>query len=74
MHGKRLALGVMLSATIAAAGALAVRAQSREPLRFAISFPAARSSQARHGSARPACLVPITAWTVSAASRSQEYR
>jgi len=49
MHVKRIALGVMLSATIAAAGALAVRAQSREPLRFAISFPAARSSQAIDG-------------------------
>ncbi len=49
MHSKRIALGVILSFALAALGTFAVRAQSREPLRFAISFPAARSARPLDG-------------------------
>jgi hypothetical protein len=49
MHSKRIALGLILSFALAALGTFAVRAQSREPLRFAISFPAARSARPLDG-------------------------
>ena len=49
MHGWRLTLGFALSLTIAGTGARASRAPSAEPLRFAISFPAARSTQPLDG-------------------------
>ena len=44
MHVRRIALGATLSLVLAATGTFVVRAQNREPLRFAISFPAARSA------------------------------
>jgi hypothetical protein len=42
-------LAALLVSAVVAASALALRAQSREPLRFAISFPAARSAQPLDG-------------------------
>src|SRR5882724_593444 len=49
MHRSRLTLGTTLSLAIAAGGAFATRAQSPTPLRFAISFPPARSAQPLDG-------------------------
>lgn len=49
MHSKRIALGLTLSFALASLGTCAVRAQSPQPLRFAISFPAARSAQPLDG-------------------------
>ncbi len=45
MHSKRIAFGFILSFALAALGTFVVRAQTHEPLRFAISFPAARSAR-----------------------------
>ena len=42
-------LGIVLSTTLAACGAYATRAEGTGPLRFAISFPAARSAQPLDG-------------------------
>jgi hypothetical protein len=49
MHVNRIAIGATLSLALAALGTLIVRAQTREPLRFAISFPAARRAQPLDG-------------------------
>ncbi len=49
MHRSRIALGSLLSFVLAGSGALATRAQTAGPLRFAISFPAARSAQPLDG-------------------------
>src|SRR5258708_7631972 len=48
MHSKRSAR-FLVSLALAGSGALAIRAQSRTPLRFTISFPAARSAQPLDG-------------------------
>ena len=49
MLRSRLTVGSALALVIAGGGALATRAQTRSPLRFAISFPAARSAQPLDG-------------------------
>jgi hypothetical protein len=49
MQRSKLILGFALSLVIAGGGAFATRAQSAGPLRFAISFPAARSAQPLDG-------------------------
>src|SRR4051812_4816957 len=49
MHRSILILGFALALTVAGSGAIATRAQSAGPLRFAISFPAARSTQLLDG-------------------------
>ena len=49
MRRSKLILGFALSLAIAGGGAFATRAQSAGPLRFAISFPAARSVQPLDG-------------------------
>ena len=49
MNRSRPALGFALSLAMAGGGALATRAQSPAPLRFAISFPPARSTQPLDG-------------------------
>jgi len=49
MRRSKLILGFALSLVIAGGGAFATRAQSAGPLRFAISFPAARSAQPLDG-------------------------
>jgi hypothetical protein len=49
MHRSTLTLGFALSLAVAGGGAFATRAQSAGPLRFAISFPAARSAQPLDG-------------------------
>ena len=49
MHRSRILLGLALSLVLAGGGAFATRAQSAGPLRFAISFPAARSAQPLDG-------------------------
>jgi hypothetical protein len=49
MHVNRIAIGATLSLALAALGTLIVRAQTREPLRFAISFPPARRAQPLDG-------------------------
>src|SRR5256885_6102446 len=49
MHRWRLTLGFALSLAIAGGSAFVTRAQSAGPLRFAISFPAARSAQPLDG-------------------------
>ena len=48
MHRSKLTLGFALSLVLAG-GAFATRAQTAGPLRFAISFPAARSAQPLDG-------------------------
>src|SRR5260370_4724988 len=48
MHSKRSAR-FLVSLALAGSGALAIRAQSRTPLRFTISFPAARSADPLDG-------------------------
>jgi len=49
MQRSKLILGFALSLVIAGGGAFATRAQTAGPLRFAISFPAARSAQPLDG-------------------------
>ena len=49
MHRSRILVGSALALTIAGGGAIATRAQTAGPLRFAISFPAARSAQPLDG-------------------------
>ena len=49
LHGRRLVSGATLALIVAAGGAIATRAQTAGPLRFSISFPAARSSQPLDG-------------------------
>src|SRR5882757_5173790 len=49
MHRSRLFLGLALSLVLAGGGAFATRAQTAGPLRFSISFPAARSAQPLDG-------------------------
>jgi hypothetical protein len=49
MHRSRLVTGSTLALILAGGGAFATRAQSPGPLRFAISFPAARSAQPLDG-------------------------
>ena len=49
MLRSRLTVGSALALVIAGGGALATRAQTRSSLRFAISFPAARSAQPLDG-------------------------
>jgi hypothetical protein len=49
MHRSTLVLGFALALVIAGGGAFATRAQTAGPLRFAISFPAARSAQPLDG-------------------------
>jgi len=49
MHRSSLILGFALSLALAGGAAFTTRAQSAAPLRFAISFPAARSSQPLDG-------------------------
>ena len=49
MRRSKLILGFALSLVIAGGGAFATRAQSAGPLRFAISFPPARSAQPLDG-------------------------
>ena len=49
MHRSRLVLGSALAVMLAGGGAFAARAQTAGPLRFAISFPAARSAQPLDG-------------------------
>jgi hypothetical protein len=49
MHRSTLTLGFALALAVAGSGAIATRAQSAGPLRFAISFPAARSAQPLDG-------------------------
>ncbi len=48
MHSK-LSAAFLASIALAGSGALVTHAQSRAPLRFAISFPAARSAQLLDG-------------------------
>ena len=49
MRRSRLVLGSTVAIIIAVGGAFAARAQTAGPLRFAISFPAARSAQPLDG-------------------------
>ena len=49
MHRSTLTLAFALALAVAGGGAFATRAQSAGPLRFAISFPAARSAQPLDG-------------------------
>ncbi|HEX3645202.1 MAG TPA: hypothetical protein VHT95_06315 [Vicinamibacterales bacterium] len=49
MHHSRLVLGSTLALVLAGGVAFATRAQTTGPLRFAISFPAARSAQPLDG-------------------------
>ena len=49
MHRSRIVLGSALALVLAGGGTLVTRAQSPGPLRFAISFPAARSVQPLDG-------------------------
>ncbi|HMB81296.1 MAG TPA: hypothetical protein VKI43_14560, partial [Vicinamibacterales bacterium] len=49
MHRSRVVLGSAVALMLAGGGALSTRAQSAGPLRFAISFPAARSAQPLDG-------------------------
>src|SRR5471030_2053989 len=49
MHRSRVVLGSAVALMLAGGGALGTRAQSADPLRFAISFPAARSAQPLDG-------------------------
>src|SRR5476649_667861 len=49
MHRSRLALGSAVALIIAGGGAFAARAQTAGPIRFAISFPVARSAQPLDG-------------------------
>ena len=49
MHRSRLVLGSALALAFAGSAAIATRAQTKAPLRFAMSFPAARSAQPLDG-------------------------
>jgi hypothetical protein len=49
---SKIVLGFASSLVLAGWGALATRAQTAGPLRFAISFPAARSAQPFDGRVR----------------------
>ena len=49
MHRTRVVLGSALALVLAGGGAFAIRAQTAGPLRFVISFPAARSTQPLDG-------------------------
>src|SRR3954462_12977974 len=49
MHRLTLAPGFAIALMLAGGGAFATRAQTAGPLRFAISFPAARSAQPLDG-------------------------
>jgi hypothetical protein len=49
MLRSRITVGSALALTLAGGGAFATRAQTRNPLRFAISFPAARSAEPLDG-------------------------
>src|SRR4051812_43158520 len=45
MHRSRQWVGVAVALALAGSGALAIKAQSSSPLRFAVSFPATRSAE-----------------------------
>jgi hypothetical protein len=49
MHRSRMILGFALSLVLAGGGAFATRAQTAGPLRFAMSFPVARSAHPLDG-------------------------
>ncbi len=49
MHRSRLVLGSALALVFAGGAAIATRAQTKAPLRFVVSFPAARSAQPLDG-------------------------
>ncbi|HEY2150773.1 MAG TPA: hypothetical protein VGH34_08195 [Vicinamibacterales bacterium] len=49
MHHSRLVLGSALALVFAGSAAIATRAQTKAPLRFMVSFPAARSPQPLDG-------------------------
>src|SRR3981081_2248442 len=53
MPGSKIAVAFATSLVLAGWGALATRAQTAGPLRFAISFPAARSAQPLDGRVLP---------------------